>query len=94
MASISFGKSAYIPGTSDKILDAMENSSLSISGSYEGTVIVTRESIESFLSSYDKNFTDAEKARLRYLRNFLENSLIDIDQANDGTPIGDIFFLS
>jgi hypothetical protein len=72
----------------------MENSSLSISGSYEGTVIVTRESIESFLSSYDKNFTDAEKARLRYLRNFLENSLIDIDQANDGTPIGDIFFLS
>lgn len=94
MSLISFGKSAYVPGTPDIMLDTMENSQLSISGSYEGTVIVTRESIEAFLASYDSSFTDAEKARLRTFKNFLENSLVDINQANDGSPIGDIFFLS
>lgn len=91
---ISFGKSAYVPGTPDLMLDTMENSQLSISGSYEGTVIVTRESVQKFLDSYKEDFTEAEKARLRSFKNFLENSLVDIDQANDGTPIGDIFFIS
>lgn len=92
MSLITFGKSAYVPGTPDNILDTMENSKLSISGAYEGTVIVDRESIEAFLSSYINDYTEAEKARLRCFKNFLENSLLDIDQANDGTPIGDIFF--
>ena len=91
---VSFGKSAYIPGTPDLMLDTMENSLLSISGSYEGTVIVTRESVQKFLDSYKEDFTESEKARLRSFKNFLENSLVDIDQANDGTPIGDIFFIS
>lgn len=94
MSTISFGKSAYISNTPDNILDTLENSTISISGSYEGTVIVTRKSIESFLSSYNNNFTDAEKARLRYFKNFLENTLVGIDQANDNTPIGDIFFVN
>jgi hypothetical protein len=92
--NISFGKSAYVPGTPDLMLDTMENSQLSISGSYEGTVIVTRESVQKFLDSYKEDFTEVEKARLRSFKNFLENSLVDIDQANDGTPIGDIFFIS
>lgn len=91
---ISFGKSAYVPGTPDLMLDTMENSQLSISGSYEGTVIVTRESVQKFLDSYKEDFTESEKDRLRTFKNFLENSLVDIDQANDGTPIGDIFFIS
>jgi hypothetical protein len=91
---VSFGKSAYVPGTPDFMLDTMENSQLSISGSYEGTVIVTRESVQKFLDNYKEDFTEAEKAKLKTFKNFLENSLVDIDQANDGTPIGDIFFIS
>lgn len=90
---VSFGKTAYVSGTSDAILDKLENSPLSISLTGEGTVVVTRESVEEFLNNYKENMEAHERARLRSIKEFLESSLQAIDTASDGVmPIGDIFF--
>jgi hypothetical protein len=94
MSQITFGKSAYVPGTPEKILDAMENSELSLTAVSEGMVIVTRESIEKYLEDY-KELPDVNRARLRDLKEFLETSLKAIDALSlDGKPIGDIFFVN
>lgn len=91
---ITFGKSAYLPGTPEKMLDTMESSELSITAAYEGGIIVTKESIEEYLEFYN-SMTEVSRARARDFKESLESSLKTIDQTSDGVmPIGHIFFVS
>jgi Mg-chelatase subunit ChlD len=89
---ITFGRTAYVAGTPNDLLDKMADSPLSISLMGESTVVVTRESIEEFIRSYDNDMAEYQCASYRSLKEYLSKSLEDIDKANDGTPIGDIFF--
>lgn len=94
MSLITFAKSVYIPGTPEKMLDTMENSELFITATYEGGVIVTKESIEEYLEFYN-SMTEVSRARCREFKEFLESSLKTIDQTSDGVmPIGHIFFVT
>ena len=90
--NVSFGKSAYIPGTPDSILDKMENSPLSISGTFDGTVIVTWEAIQEFIRSYEEDMAEHQKTTYEPIATFLYDTIDTINKANDSTPIGDIFF--
>lgn len=92
--NISFGKSAYVPGTPVNILDEMLNSPLSISAADEGVVIITQESLQEFIRSYEEDMAGYQNKSYKNLYDFIKESLIRIDEANDGTPIGDIFFTS
>lgn len=94
MSQITFGKSAYLPGTPEKMLDTMENSELSITAAYEGGVIVAKESIEEYLEYYN-SMTEVSRARCRDFKEFLETSLATINSlSNTQEPIGHIFFVS
>jgi hypothetical protein len=90
--NITFGRTAYVAGTPDTLLDKMADSPLSISLMGESTVVVTRESVEEFLRGYDNDMAEYQRAIYRPLKEYLSKSLEDIDEANDGTPIGDILF--
>jgi hypothetical protein len=89
--TVSFGRTAYVTDTENSILDKIGNH-LSVSLTGEGTVVVTRESVEEFLKSYKENMEYHEQTNLRTLKDFLYNALESIDKINTGDSIGDIFF--
>lgn len=92
--NISFGKSAYVPGTPDELLDTMENSPLSITTTGDGMVIVTMESLQEFIRNYENDMAEYQKRSYKDLYDFIQKAIDSINKANDGTPIGDIFFVS
>jgi hypothetical protein len=92
--NISFGKSAYVPGTPDDILDNMDRSELSITATADSLVIITMESVMEYLNRYEHHMTNYEKIIAKSLATFLTEAITKINEANDGTPIGDIFFTS
>lgn len=92
---VSFGKTAYVAGTSDEILDKLESSKLSITTSDDGLVIVTKEEVDSFIQKYETELSEYDKLINKTLYTFLKESLQAIEDKNtDKTPIGDIFFVS
>jgi len=92
---IYFGKSAYVAGTPDCILDSLEDSKISITTSDDGLVIVTKEVIDNFINKYDNEFSEYDKITNKTLYAFIKESLQTIETKNtDNTPIGDIFFVS
>lgn len=92
--NISFGKSAYVPGTPEDILDKMDRSELSITAAADSLVVVTLESVMEYLNHYEHHMTNYEKIIAKPLVTFLTAAITKINEANDDTPIGDIFFTS
>ena len=88
---ISFGKTAYVSGTSREILDKMENSWISISATGNEIVVITKEAIEEYLQEYQK-MNDYDKLQNRVVADFLTQALEAINNQNNDIPIGDIFF--
>lgn len=92
---VSFGKTAYVAGTSNEILDKLDSSNLSITTSDDGLVIVTKEEVDSFIQKYETELSEYDKLINKTLYTFLKESLQAIEDKNtDKTPIGDIFFVS
>lgn len=92
---ISFGKTAYVAGTSDEILDKLESSKISITTSDDGLVIVTKEEVDSFIQKYETEFSEYDKLICKTLYTFIKESLQAIEDKNtDNASIGDIFFVS
>lgn len=82
MSQITTGTVAYVPSTPDRILDAMVNT-LSYTATGDRLVIITRESVQEYLSNNDQPTE---------LRSYLEESLASIDSLSS-TPVGEIFFI-
>ena len=91
---ITFGKSVYVLGTSPEMITMMNKSSLSTTMTDNGLMITPRESIDEFLKSYDNDMAEYKRKHYCSLKDFLQEVLETIDKLNDGTPIGDIFFVS
>lgn len=92
---VSFGKTAYVAGTSDEILDKLDSSKISITTSDDGLVIVTKEEVDSFIQKYETELSEYDKLINKTLYTFIKESLQAIEDKNtDKTPIGDIFFVS
>jgi hypothetical protein len=92
---VSFGKTAYVAGTSDEILDKLESSKISITTSDDGLVIVTKEEVDSFIQKYETELSDYDKLINKTLYTFIKESLQAIEDKNiDKAPIGNIFFVS
>jgi len=76
--SISFGKSAYVTGTSRELINKIETSPISISATENEIIIITKESIDDYLKKYEK-MTDYDKLQNRIVADFLL-SLIHISE--------------
>ena len=96
--NITFGKSAYVPGTPEDILDLIDHN-LSTSATGEDSVIVTMEALTGYILQTEFEIIqntekDFSSPHLENLYQYLKEAMDKINDTNDNTPIGDIFFVS
>jgi hypothetical protein len=87
---ISYGKTAYVPGVGDAMLDELEKCGLSICMTGEGMFLTTYEAIEEFIEDHDQIVEKTDNT-LPYI--ITAKAMIDNTKDPDES-IGDVVFVA